>query len=94
MRKMGPFKVLQKCGTNAYKLELLADIGLSNTFNVSNLYPYKGSVVCDTGQIHGEEVPVQLPKQPQLEVECILDTKVLRSTRRKTINQYLVKWRN
>ena len=53
MRKMGPFKILQKYGTNAYKLELPADIGLSNIFNVCDLYPYKGSADYDTGQMDG-----------------------------------------
>ena len=56
MRKMGPFKILQKYGTNAYKLEFPTDIGLSNIFNVCDLYPYKGTVDCDTGQMDGVEV--------------------------------------
>src|SRR4051812_24894703 len=38
----GPFKVLQKINDNAYKLELLADFGLSPTFNIANLKPYLG----------------------------------------------------
>ena len=59
---MGPFKFFQKYGTNAYKLELLADIGLSNIFNVFDLYPYKGNVDCDTGQMDGVEVPAELTK--------------------------------
>ena len=69
MRKMEPFKILQKYGTNAYKLELLADIGLSNIFNVCDLYPYWGNVDCDTGQVDEVEVPTRLPKQPPQEVE-------------------------
>ena len=62
MRKMGPFKILQKYGTNAYKLELLANIGLSNIFNVCDLYPYRGNADYDTGQVDEVEVPVRLPK--------------------------------
>ena len=94
MRKMRPFKILQKYGTNAYKVELLADIALSDIFNVSNLYPYKGSIACDTGQMHGVEVPTELPMQPPLEFGCLLDTKVLKETTRKTYYYYLVKWKN
>ena len=84
MRKMGPFKILQKYGKNSYKLELPANIGLSNIFNVCNLYPYKGIVDCDTSQMNRVEVLAELPKQPPQEVEYLLDTKVLKETRRKT----------
>ena len=62
MKKMGTFKILQKYGTNAYKVELLADIGLFNIFNVSYLYPYKGFMACDVGQMKGVEVPKKIPK--------------------------------
>ena len=36
----GPFKVLQKVGDNAYKLELLGTYDVSATFNVADLIPY------------------------------------------------------
>jgi translation initiation factor IF-1 len=36
----GPFKVLQRVGENAYKLELPGDYGVSATFNVADLVPY------------------------------------------------------
>ena len=36
----GPFKVLQRVGDNAYKLELPGDYGVSATFNVADLVPY------------------------------------------------------
>ena len=62
MRKMGTFKVLKNCGTNSYKLELPANIGLSNILNVCDLYPYKGNADHDTSQMDGVEVPTKLPK--------------------------------
>ena len=63
MRKMGPFKILQKCGTNSYKVESPLDIGLSNIFNVFDIYPYKGFSICDVGAIHEAKVPVGLPQK-------------------------------
>ena len=84
---------MKKIGTTTYKLELPNDIGLSNIFNVADLYPYKRSMACDTCKMQGFKVPMELPKQPPLEVECLLDTKVLKQTRRKNYYQYLVKWR-
>jgi len=36
----GPFKVLERIGGNAYKLELLGDIHVSTTFNVGDLALY------------------------------------------------------
>jgi hypothetical protein len=39
-RADGPFRVLQRIGENAYKIELPGDYGVSATFNVSNLSPY------------------------------------------------------
>jgi hypothetical protein len=36
----GPFKILQRIGDNAYKVELLRDYGVSATFNVKDLSPY------------------------------------------------------
>ena len=44
-RGSGPFKVLKRFGTNAYKLELPKKYGVNPTFNVSDLVPYKGPTV-------------------------------------------------
>ena len=39
-RANGPFRVLQRIGENAYKIELPGDYEVSATFNVSDLSPY------------------------------------------------------
>ena len=40
-RSIGPFKILQRVGTNAYVLELPPEMGISSTFNVQDLLPYR-----------------------------------------------------
>ena len=71
----------------AYKLEMPTGVGISPIFNVSNLYPY---VAGDTGTFAEDEYPTedlqwveQMPMAQPLEVEAILDTRVVKSARKK-----------
>jgi hypothetical protein len=41
-RSAGPFKILAKINDNAYKLELSPELGVSPSFNISDLRPYLG----------------------------------------------------
>ena len=94
MKKAGPFKILQRCGNNVYKIELPPEIGLSPIFNVSDLYAYKESNTCDAGTGIQEHKVTETPL-PQVippKIECILDKKVTRQTRKHTYYTYLVKW--
>ena len=38
----GPFQVLQRINNNAYRLDLLEEDGVSNTFNITDLVPFAG----------------------------------------------------
>jgi hypothetical protein len=40
LKKIGPCKVLRRFSKISYELELPTRIGISPTFNVTNLYPY------------------------------------------------------
>ena len=87
MKKAGPFKVLKKCGNNAYKIDLLVDIGLSPIFNISNLYAYKPPTnVCDAGIGHKDNADVsQLPQATKPQIECILDKKVTNKNKERNL---------
>ena len=84
--------MLRKFSANAYELEIPTRVGISPIFNVAYLYPY---VAVDIGTFAEGEDPtedLQWVAQP-LEFEAILDTKVVKSTRKKDYMEYLVKWK-
>ena len=97
MKKIGPCRILRRFLANAYELEIPTGVGISPIFNVAYLYPY---VARDTGTFAEGEDPTedlqwvgQMPMAQPLEVEAILDTRVIKSTSRKDYLEYLVKWK-
>ena len=85
----GPYKVLQKIGTMAYKLELPASSRVHPVFHVSCLK-----------KVIGNKIPVQtiLPELDE-EGKIILDPEVITETRicqlrNRSISEYLIKWKN
>ena len=96
MNNIGPYTILRKLSANAYELEMPTGVGISPIFNVADLYPY---VAGDTGPFAEGEDPTEdlewvrqtLVAQP-LEVEAIMGTKVVKSTRKKFNLEYLFKW--
>ena len=41
-RAMGPFKINDKYGNNAFKMDLPEEFGIFSTFNIGDLTPYIG----------------------------------------------------
>lgn len=66
MRRIWPCKILEKYGSNAYKIDLPKDMAISPIFNVKDLIPYKGTKV-DKGQyqeeLNKDVIDLQVPKR-------------------------------
>jgi hypothetical protein len=84
----GPYKVFQKIGTMAYKLELPASSRVHPVFHVSCLK-----------KVIGDKIPFQtiLPELDEegkmiLEPEAITNTRICQ-LRNRSISEYLIKWR-
>ena len=96
----GPFKIIKKVGSNAYVLELPPELGISSTFNVSDLVEYREPVMIPSEPfepnpiIESEptsECPlVNWPERGE-RIERILDDQTI-STRNKGYQHYLVRW--
>ena len=84
----GPYKMLKKIGTMAYKLELPASSRVHPIFHVSCLK-----------KVISDKIPVQtiFPELDEeikiiLEPEAIIDTRI-HQLRNRSISKYLIKWR-
>ena len=99
-RGAGPFKIVKRIGPNAYVLELPPDIGISSTFNVSDLVEYKEPILIPSEAfgseptIESDPIPECLPPtipERREKIERILDDKTI-TTRNKDYQRYLVQW--
>ncbi|KAH9297684.1 hypothetical protein KI387_029366, partial [Taxus chinensis] len=85
----GPYQVLQKIGTVAYKLELPQSTKIHLVFHVSCLKKVIGQ------RVSAQTVLPELDEEGRviLEPECILQTCTKR-LRTRVITEYLIKWKN
>jgi hypothetical protein len=92
---VGPFPILERIGSSAYRLQLPPEWSLvHDVFNVSLLRPYHSRP--------GQAIPVCPPPakwvdgQPEWEVEAILDHRLSRSRGGESprVSKFLVRWKN
>ena len=90
IKKFGPCKVVKRHDSgNAYEVELPAELNISLVFNISNLIKYyeRG----DSDEVADIQWSILVTTLDTKEVEEILDSRVGRSTRNRTYEEYLVK---
>ena len=87
-RFIGPFRIIQKISTVAYKLELPATLNIHPVFHVSLLRPYMDPAnVQERPKGTPPPLPTTVNNEIEFEVEEVLDQRIRR--RRK---EFLVKW--
>ena len=72
----GPYRVLEKVGANAYRIELPASIKVHNVLNASKLRKAADDPL--PGQIADEPPPIEVDGEQEWEIERILGVRLLR----------------
>jgi len=73
-KKIGPFKILAKIGTSAYKLALPPSMAIHNTFYISLLEPYQDNRF--PSQIKEPPPPIQIEGEDEYELDEIIDSQL------------------
>jgi hypothetical protein len=85
-KKIGPFKILAKIGTSAYKLALPPSMAIHNTFHISLLEPYQDNRF--PSQIKEPPPPIQIEGEDEYELDEIIDSRLHYNKL-----QYRAKWK-
>ena len=68
-RSDGPFEIIEKVGSNAYKLQLPGDMAVSATFNIGDLSPYVEDNIEKPSGYYSQSKPSDLWSNPSEEGE-------------------------
>src|SRR5271169_3060821 len=85
-KRIGPYSIVERIGTQAYRLQLPQSLKVHPVFHVSLLEPYKPNTI--VGRLQEPPPPVISKEDIEYEVEEILDSKFIRKSL-----FYLVKWK-
>jgi len=72
-KKIGPFQILAKIGTSAYKLALPPPMAIHNTFHISLLEPYQGNRF--SSEIKEHPPPIQIQGEDEYLLDEIIDSR-------------------
>jgi len=86
-KRLGPFRVVERIGKAAYRLELPADWRIHPVFHVALLEPYRASDI--PGRVQDPLPAVDVDGQEEFEVETVLDSRL-----RHGQLQYFVHWKD
>jgi len=84
-KKIGPFKILAKIGSSAYKLDLPDTMKIHNTIHISLLEPYEDNKL--PSQREEPPPPIIIEGEPEYELEEIVDARLYHGKL-----QYRAKW--
>jgi hypothetical protein len=86
-KQLGPYTILEKYGSSAFRLDLPSQMEIHPTFHVSLLHPYKENNIPD--RIPAPPPIVIVNDLPHEEIDAILDSRTY-----KGALQYFVSWKN
>jgi hypothetical protein len=88
----GPFKVIERIGPVAYRLQLNDKLRVHNVFHVSLLKRFKDNPELFASRKETPPEPIEIDGETEYEVEKILDSRN-RKSKNKVTREYLVKWK-